>query len=142
MHNVRVTVLIAAALTLPTVQAQLDQGQIAGTIQDSSLAAVGNATVTAVSVQGVARTTETGENGSYILTNMPVGMYEVSIQAQGFKKFVKTNVKVDVAARTTLDVTLEVGAITDSITVTASAVQLQQETAQIGRIVESRQITD
>lgn len=122
--------------------AQLDQGQIAGTIQDSSLAAVTKASITAVSVQGVSRTAESGENGAFVLTNMPVGIYEVSIQAPGFKKYVKTNVKVDVAARTTLDVSLEVGAVTESITVAGSAVQIQQETAQIGRIVESRQITD
>src|SRR5690349_7648272 len=123
--------VVVCLLSMPAVHGQLDQGQIAGTIQDSSLAAVGKATITAVSVQGGVRTTESGENGSYILTNMPVGMYEVNIQAQGFKKFVKTNVKVDVATRTTLDVTLEVGAITESITVEASAVQLTQESAQI-----------
>ena len=143
MRNIRVILLaVATLLPLPSLKAQLDQGQIAGTIQDSSLAAVGRATVKAVGLQGVARTAETGENGSYTLTNMPVGIYEVSIQAEGFKKFVKTRVKVDVAARTTLDATLEVGAVTESVTVAASAVQLQQETAQIGRIVESRQITD
>ena len=136
-----VAVLIALFLPLP-IFAQLDQGQIAGTIQDSSLASVAKATITAVSVQGVSRTTESGENGAYVLTNMPVGIYEVSIQAAGFKKYVKTNVKVDVAARTTLDVSLEVGAVTESITVAGSAVQIQQETAQMGRIVESRQITD
>lgn len=129
-------------LALTPLRAQLDQGQIAGTVLDPSQAAVGDATVTAVGAQGVPHASKTGESGAYILTNLPVGTYELTIQAPGFKQSVRSNVKVDAAARTTLDITLEVGAVTESVTVSASAVQIQRETAQIGRTVESRQITD
>lgn len=122
--------------------AQQDQGQIAGTVVDATEATVAGARVTAVNMQGVSRTAETGENGVYILTNVPPGYYEVTVEAPGFKRFVRQAVKVDVAARTTLDVRLEVGAVTESITVVGSGVQLAQETAQIGRVVEARQITD
>jgi len=121
---------------------QQDQGQIAGTVLDASTATVSGARVTATSVQGVSRSVDTGENGSFVLTNLPVGFYEVSVQAEGFKRFVRTGVKVDIAARSTVDVSLELGAVTESVTVEGSGVQLSQETAQIGRVVESRQITD
>lgn len=123
--------------------AQFDQGQIAGTVKDATEAIVPGAKVTATSIQtGVARTAETGANGNYILTNLPVGFYEVSVEGTGFKRFVRTNVKVDAASRTTLDATLELGAVTETVNVTATAAQIQRETAQIGRVIESRQITD
>lgn len=137
----RLPVCLAFATLLP-VSAQQDQGQIAGTVLDASQAAVAGARVTAVSTQGVSRTADTGDKGSYVITNIPVGLYELSVQAPGFKRFVRTSVKVDVATRTTVDVGLELGVVSESVTVEASGVQLAQETAQIGRVVESRQITD
>ncbi|MEJ7665586.1 MAG: TonB-dependent receptor [Hymenobacter sp.] len=121
---------------------QLDQGQISGTVQDASTASVAGASVTAVSAQGVSVSAKTGENGSYVLTNLPVGMYDLTVQTPGFKQAVRSQVKVDAAARTTIDILLEVGALTESVTVTASSVQIQRETAQMGRTVEARQITD
>ncbi len=101
---------------------QQDQGQIAGTVLDASSASVTGARVTATSIQGVARSVDTGENGSYVLTNLPVGLYDVSVQAAGFKRVTRTGVKVDVAARSTVDVSLELGAVTESITVEATGV--------------------
>jgi len=126
-----------------TAAAQLDQGQIAGTITDASGAIVPRATVTAVNTQtGLSRTVQTGQNGLYIVTSLPVGAYRVTVEAPGFKKLVRTNVTVDAATRTTLDVSLAVGQVTESVTVTATTAPMQQETAQIGRVVEARQISD
>jgi len=139
--RMRAIFIFLCMAALPAM-AQQDQGQIAGTVLDASSASVTGARVTAKSIQGVSRSTDTGENGSYVLTNLPVGLYEVSIQAPGFKRFVQTNVKVDIAARSTVDVSLDLGAVSDSVTVEATGVQLSQETAQIGRVVEARQITD
>ena len=100
---------ILLLLIAPVARAQFDQGQIAGAVKDASEAVVPGAKVTATSLQtGAARSTETGANGNYILTNLPVGLYEVSVEGTGFKRFVKMNVKVDAASRTTLDATIEV----------------------------------
>ena len=138
------TLFLASLLGLVAIPVlgQQDQGQIAGTVLDASSASVTRARVTATSIQGVSRSVDTGENGSYVLTNLPVGLYDVSVQAAGFKRFTRTGVKVDIAARSTVDVNLELGAVSESITVEATGVQLSQETAQIGRVVEARQITD
>lgn len=123
--------------------AQFDQGQIAGTVKDSSDAVVSGAEIVALNKQSQLRTTAaTGQNGSYILTNLPVGYYDVSVQAAGFKKYVQSNVKVDAATRSTLDATLEVGQVSETVNVEGTFTLIQRETAQIGRIVESRQITD
>ncbi|MDQ1473600.1 MAG: hypothetical protein QOJ99_5080 [Bryobacterales bacterium] len=135
------TVLLS--VSVPAGFAQFDQGQIAGTVKDGSDAIVVQAQVSAVNAQNGQRSlATTGGNGSYILTNLPVGYYEISIQAGGFKKFVQSNVKVDAATRTTVDATLQIGLATETVNVIASATMLERETAQIGRIVESKQITD
>ena len=69
-------------------------------------------------------------------------MYSLEVEANGFKKYVQTGVKVDAASRVSLNLALEVGAVNESVTVTASTVAIQRETALIGRTIESRQIND
>src|SRR4051794_34088992 len=104
------------ALSAVVGMAQFDQGQIAGTVKDSSDAIVVQAEVTAANLQnGQQSKVATGSNGSFVLTNLPVGYYEVSIQAAGFKKFVQANVKVDTATRTTLDATLQIGLASETV---------------------------
>src|SRR5262245_51354164 len=110
--------------------AQFDQGQISGTATDSSRAIVPGAKLTAVHTQtGASHSVEAAANGAYLITNLPVGDYTLTAEAAGFKKFIRTNVKVDAATRVTVDVTLELGFVTESITVVGKAADLQQETA-------------
>lgn len=123
--------------------AQLDQGQIAGTVTDASNAVVPRASVTAKNaLTGETLTTETGPNGVYVIPSVRVGTYQVTVTAPGFKQYQRTPVLVNAATRTTLDVVLELGSITESVSVTAPAVQLQQETALVGRLVDDRAIAD
>ena len=135
---------ILLALCLASLaNAQIDQAQIAGTVRDSSDALVPAAKVRATNLStDLSRNTETGANGHYILTNLPVGMYRIEVEASGFKRFIKTNVTLDAASRTSIDAVLELGLVTESISVSASSAQVQSETAQIGRVIESRQISD
>lgn len=122
---------------------QIDQGQIAGSVKDSSGASVGGASVVIRGEgTGAGRTATTSEEGLFQVTNLPVGFYGLSVTKDGFKSYTQTHVKVDAAARATIDVTLEVGALTDSVTVEASTVQIQRDTAMIGRTIESKQIND
>jgi len=140
MGGLLLLLILASAIA---AYAQLDQGQISGTVRDPSQAVISGATVTARAVQtGQSQSMQTATGGTYLFTNLPIGQYEVTVEAPGFRKLVRTNVTVDAAARTTVDVTLEVGATTESITVSAAAAMTTMETAQIGRTVEGRQITD
>lgn len=136
--------LALAALLLPAaLLAQFDQGQIAGLVRDSSEAVVSGASVTVQSLQNRAKQTITSSpEGSFVFASLPVGLYEVAVEAPGFKRYVETKIKVDAASRTSLNITLQVGALTETVSVTASTVQIQEETAQIGRVVEAKQITD
>src|SRR5438132_9126012 len=86
--------LLALLVFAAGASAQVDQGQIAGTVTDSVAAVVPTAKVTTVHDQsGVAHATESGPNGSYFFTNLPVGYYTVAVEKTGFKKAQRTNVK-------------------------------------------------
>src|SRR5712664_909914 len=133
---------VLAALAVPSL-AQFDSGQIAGFIYDSLGAAVPGATVTATNQGNLEeRRMSTNESGHYVFLNLPVGIYTISVEANGFNKVVQTNVKLSAADHLSVDITLKVGSITQSVEVNASSVRIQTESAQVSRTVESRQIQD
>ena len=136
--------LLAVLLIAPAgLVSQFDQGQIAGTVTDPSHSAIAGATVTAADARtGRGVSTTTGEKGSYALVGLRVGTYAVTVEAQGFRKFVQEGVTVDAALRSTVDAILTIGAMTEVVNVTAEATPLSGETAQVGRTVDSRQISD
>ncbi len=123
--------------------AQLDRGQISGAVRDPSQALIAGATLTARNVQtNNTVSTKTESGGLYLFVNLPVGQYEVTAEATGFKKFIRSNITVDAARSTNVDIVLEVGSTTESVTVTATAAMLATDTAAQGGIVENRQMTD
>jgi hypothetical protein len=123
--------------------AQLDQGQIGGNVLDPSKAAISGAKVTVISSQtGQRRPATTGENGAYVVPNLGVGLYTVEVEASGFRKFVRENVKVDAASRASVDAVMTLGAASETVTVSSEIAPLQDSSAQLGRTVEARQISD
>lgn len=134
--------VVASMVVLPA-RSQFDQGQISGQVVDGSELPVPSAQVTVIGAEsGIKRYTKTDGYGNFVVTNLPVGYYNVSVEASGFMKHLESRVKVDAALRTSLRISLAVGAMTDTITVTASVAPLQKETAVMGRTVEARQISD
>ena len=121
-------ILMALVLTLTTVAAAAAQGNPTGTISghvaDPDGLAVPGATVTASSpaLQGV-RTAITSANGDYIIPFLPAGDYEVAFELQGFRS-VTRQVSVKMAATHSLDVTLAIAAVAESITVTGQASEI------------------
>lgn len=140
----RITRLLAllTAFTI-TALAQLDQGQVSGLVQDPTKQRIPSAQVTITSQSTKAsRSTATSTEGLYSITNLPVGEYDIEVSAPGFRTTRQTGIRITAAARVTLDVELQVGAVSESVTVEASTAQLQRDTAMLGRTVESRQIND
>ncbi len=102
--------------------AQSDRGTITGTVTDNSGAVVPHAVVVAVnSENGTEFQVATSETGNYTISSLRPGTYNVSAEAAGFKKITRTGILVAVATNVRVDVTLEVGATTESLTVTAEA---------------------
>jgi len=111
--------------------AQSDRGTITGQVSDSGGAVVPNAAVTATNSEtGVQSRTVTTETGNYTISSMPVGLYDLSVEVAGFKKYTRQGIRVSVAETARIDVTLEVGLATESVTVTADAPLLKTESAE------------
>jgi uncharacterized secreted protein with C-terminal beta-propeller domain len=140
----RLSVLaIASVLAIVSLHAQFDSGQISGYVRDTSLAVIAGATITAINEGSNDRhTATTNANGYYVFANLPVGKYTVTAEVPGFKKTLETGVTVDAASRVSVDLTMTVGALSESVEVQASASQVQTESAQVGRVVETKQIQD
>ena len=136
-------VLAAALGTAGTSWAQTATGQITGTISDATGAALAGARIKVTSeLTGLARETTTSDKGSYSVPLLPVGVYLVTAEKEGFKLAASaTNeLKVDQVLR--VDLILEVGAMSETVQVTGRAIALDTETASIGQVVTERQVTE
>ena len=100
--------------------AQTFRGSILGTITDATGAAVAEATVTAKNIlTGVKRSTTTDDAGNYTITELPIGDYEVRVDARGFPRhIIVTNVKVEVAGERRIDVMVEATGRDEEVTIT------------------------
>jgi hypothetical protein len=133
---------LALMAVLATVLAfgQSDLGTISGFVKDPSGSTVPNAKVTVKNQTGLERQATTSESGFYTITNIPPGVYRVTVESTGFKKFDSSDNKLDPSATLTVDATLAVGAATETVEVTASAAALQTETASVQKDVTREQI--
>ena len=144
---IRLAAVLTVAVGLCTAPsraaAQAVSGTLLGNITDSSGAAVPGATITATEVEtNISRTTVTNEAGYYIFTSLLNGRYSVSAELQGFKKVVRQNVKVDVNTTIRVDMLLEVGSVSESVTVAVETPVLQTDRTDTGRILESKLVSE
>jgi Carboxypeptidase regulatory-like domain len=130
-------ILVAAAVP---AAAQLERGRIAGFVKDQSGAVVPGATVTAVNIETrLKRSVVSDATGYYVFPALAPGAYDVEVELEGFKKGVQTGVRLDASAGVTVDFTLETGAISEAVNVTAEATPLQTD-ATIRKTVEAKDI--
>src|SRR5579871_439422 len=107
---------------------QAGTGTITGTITDPAGASVPSVPVSVVnSDTNVAYPTQTTDTGAYTVTQLPPGQYSVTVTATGFKKLVRAGITVDAGQVLPLNLTLEVGASSESVTVTAEATLLKAD---------------
>src|ERR1700676_543471 len=112
-------IFFLASLAGPLPFSQFETSEVLGTVRDPSQAAVPKAAVTLTNQgTGAEAKTTTDENGSYGFFDVKIGTYTVTVEIQGFAKFTAPDVVVNVGARQRVDVRKQVGAVTESITVT------------------------
>src|SRR5438309_9799459 len=143
MNNSFCKWIVAVCLALLVSQgllAQSDLGKISGFIKDPSGATIANAKVTIRNNTGVERQTTTNDSGYYVVTNVPPGLYTMIAEATGFQRYESSNNKLDPSADLVIDAALTVGASTQIVQVSASAVQLQTESASVQKLVTREQI--
>jgi hypothetical protein len=137
--------ILCCLILLPTfASAQSDTtGRISGNIVDPSGGAVPDASVTLTrAVTSFTRTAKTSNDGNYTFNNVPIGTYRLTVNREGFKATSVENVIVNVANVTSQNVTLEIGAVTETVEITADAVQVQTQTGAVGEIVTGEQVRE
>lgn len=123
--------------------AQSDRGTITGTIADPAGAAVPNASIEAKNTAtGAVYPALTTTTGNYTISELPVGVYELSVSVPGFKKFIRTGITVMVARTLRIDVDLELGEITETVSVSADAALLRTESAELSENISSERLND
>src|SRR6266404_2909153 len=136
-------VVVVLALTPTTGWGQNVYGTITGVVTDSSGAAVGNAKVTLTNMDNAEkRTIEPDASGNYTFVNILPGRYKLEGEKTGFKKFVQEPIVVQIESGLRVDISLQVGAQTETVEVTSEAPLLQSETQSLGQVVEQRSVTE
>lgn len=138
-----VLVLLGVGL-LSGVRAQTSTvGSISGTVRDPQGAAIPKAEVVIQEEStGQTRTVRTGDDGDYSAQSLPVGRYSVSVAPQGFKKTVATGVEVHVSDRVVVDLNLEVGQVTETVTISDAAQLVETESGKVSSLVSEKQVTE
>jgi hypothetical protein len=120
------------ALTAPFAAfGQSDRGTITGTVTDAQGAVIPNAKVNAVSGEtGASYDTVTTQTGNYTIPQLPAGPYHLTVDASGFKKFEQKNIVVQSAQTERIDIRMEIGSNSETVTITAEAALLKTENAE------------
>jgi hypothetical protein len=137
-----VAALLIAALAHPAA-GQVLYGSVVGTVSDPTGAFVPKATVSITNkATGATRETLTDEAGRYSLLNVLPGSYELKVAASGFRQYTRTDVTVTINTVTRQDVALEVGALTEQVTVAASMVTLQTDKSDVRHEITATAVTN
>ncbi|MCX6624361.1 MAG: carboxypeptidase-like regulatory domain-containing protein, partial [Acidobacteria bacterium] len=135
-------VLLIGCLALHSLaMAQGITASLQGVIQDASGAVIPGAKVVVVNTATNAATPAvTTTDGSFVVTSLPPGPYRVEVEANGFKKLERANVELRVDQSARLTMTLEIGALSDSVKVTGESPLLEPTTSSLGQVIESSAI--
>jgi hypothetical protein len=129
--------LLSASLFVGPAFSQLDSGVLSGRITDSSGAVIPNAQITVANTEtNFESTTVTNTDGLFRMPSLRPGPYRIQIKAAGFKLYNRTGLDLKVGDNLSLDVAMEVGGISETVSVTGEAPQLQTETSASGMVAE------
>jgi hypothetical protein len=145
-HSTLQVVLLSVLTTLlltANICAQTGTSTLRGSITDSQGKAVAGAAITLKNdAKNFSRATTTDSNGVYIFTAVPPDIYALAVEAKGFKKSVSTDVKTLVDTVSTLDLTLEIGLVTEVVTVSSASdvITVNTQDASLGTVITNNQI--
>jgi hypothetical protein len=135
--------LLAAGLLMGVGAQSTTVGNISGTVRDQSGAVVPNAEVVIKEENtGFTRTVNTGSDGVYSAQSLPVGRYTITTSPQGFKTTVASGVELNVSANLVVNLTVEVGAVNETVTVTGEAVVVETRSGNVSSLIGEKQVTE
>jgi len=135
--------LILLGLSVVAWAQSVSTSLMKGTIEDSTGSAVPGAQVRATQTEtGAVRTVISGPDGAYVLSELPVGPYQLEVSKDGFSKYVQTGIVLQVASNPTIDISLKVGAVTEQIRVEANATMVETQNSGVGTVIDSQRVVD
>jgi hypothetical protein len=135
--------LLLVAIVAAPAAAQILYGNIVGTVRDAQGAVMPGATVTIVNKEtNLTREAITDVQGAYSFLNVLPGPYDVKVSMSGFSEAVRTSVPVTIGQVSRVDVVLQVGALSETVTVSSAAELLQTDTAEVKTDLKSTEITN
>ncbi len=139
MKRLVVSFFLAAAAML----GQSTNGEIAGAVTDPTGAAVPGVQITFTNENtGEVKLVESGPTGDYLATQLPVGTYKASVQSDGFRTLERPGIALSALQSLRVDFVLELGQVTETVTITSQAPQVDTRSTQIGMTVDDRRIKD
>ncbi len=142
VSGIAIVGVFLAFIAASPASGQVLYGGITGTVTDSTGGTVPAATVTITHKEtNLSRETVTNDSGIYSFTNVQAGAYDIKVSLSGFREFVQTNVPVSVNQISRVDVKLDVGALTETVTVQSAAELLQTDKADVHTELKSAEIT-
>src|SRR5215467_4398689 len=139
-----VLLVLISSLTLAstTVWAQAT-AQITGTIHDPSGAVLPGVEVKVTQTEtGISRSTISNETGTFVLPNLPTGPYKLEAALAGFRTYVQNNIVLQVNSNPTINVTMEIGQVAESVEVQANAAQVETRNTAVGTVIEQQRILE
>src|SRR5690242_14244491 len=121
---------------------QAAKSELVGEVRDQNGALVQNAKVSLTDVATGQTSSQISSDGSFIMTNLKPGIYNVAVEAEGFKQSLREGVRLATGERVRLDVTLDPGAVTELVTVVQDASLLRTESGGLGQVISHRKIVD
>jgi len=135
--------LVLGLLTASFSSAQLNRATMTGLVADPSNAVVPNVKIVATHIDtGTSATTTTNETGNYTMPGLQIGLYRVEFEANGFKKSVRDKVELTAGSTVRLNVALDIGAVGESVEVSAGATPIETETARVATNINTRLVQD
>src|ERR1700730_11754170 len=136
-------VVLSCVVAGTTTHAQAGEAEITGTVRDQNSATIARARVALTEVTtGQTYSTTVTDHGDYTITNLKPGSYDVSVEADGFKRFVREGVRLATGERVRVDVELQPGAVAENVTVNQDASLLRTESGSLGQVIRNRKIVD
>src|SRR3989441_7083812 len=135
-----ISLILALGYGLAWAQAT---AQVSGTVTDQSGARLPGAEVTATQTEtGLVRSVISNETGSYALPSLPTGPYKLEVALPGFRTFARTGIVLDVNANPVINVSLEVGQVTETVEVQANAALVETRSVGVGHLMETQRILE
>jgi hypothetical protein len=138
-----VVALLVALCSAPALAQTVAVAQISGIVHDESGAVLPGVEVTVTQTDtGLTRTAFTSDSGAYVLPNLPIGPYRMTVTLQGFNTYVQEGIVLQVQTNPSIDVALKVGQISEQVLVTAAAAMVETRSTGVGQVIDNQRVVE